>query len=115
MERSEAILYLLLTFNFNIKHWTFRTQKIELGVAINWRLEIEMFEITEEPFGPCQSQLSKEWRSVARSLLGEEQERNDEKISLLREAILARKDLVGLSDSQFVDDNGFLMRYLGWS
>ena len=48
-------------------------------------------------------------------MLGEEEERNDEKISLLREAILARKDLVGLSDSQFVDDNGFLMRYLGWS
>lgn len=74
-----------------------------------------MFEITEEPFGPCQSQLSGEWRSVARSLLGEEQERNDEKISLLREAILGKEDLVGLSDSQFVDDNGFLMRYLGWS
>ena len=75
----------------------------------------KMFEVTQESFGPSQTELDGKWRSVARSLLGEEQDQNDEKICLLREAVLAREELAGLRDSHLVRDDGFLRRYSGRS
>ena len=69
-----------------------------------------MFQVTRDPLGPSETDLQEKWRELARTLLSEEHQENDNKISLLKEAVLARADLSGLHDSKFIHDNGFLMR-----
>ena len=69
-----------------------------------------MLKVTRQTFGPCESQLNTDWRKLASSLLSEKEEENNQKISLLRDAVLDKDHLEGLHDSQFIQDDGFLTR-----
>ena len=71
-----------------------------------------MFKVTREEFGLTQSQLSEDWRELARTILSEEVELSESKILSLRKTVLEQEDLEGFHESELLQDNGFLLRSL---
>ena len=69
-----------------------------------------MLQERGEIFGLTEALLSKEWSELARTLLTELEEEKDTKISSLKESVLNKDNLVGLHDSQLLQDDGFLQR-----
>ena len=69
-----------------------------------------MFKVAREEFGLMESDLSDDWKQLARTALSEEEEQNDIKMLALRKAVLDQEDLGGFHDSELLQNNGFLLR-----
>ena len=70
----------------------------------------KMFQVAKEEFGLPESELSDDWRQLAKTVLSEEEEQNDVKIFSLRKSVLNQEDLGGFHDSELLQNNGFLLR-----